>query len=295
MPITDEVTARVRDRLAMVKHLIEMNHPLAVPEKAGPTKDKDGRHDGGWLHEYAQLDSLVTYLLLTCFDVLGQPSDWTPFGFWVERSAYASERQDALRMHADADPVAAARALHDHYNTLYGVRSSFMHFIDGVLNDDARKQLLASVNLIRFEPEPVGIIDDDSERKRVLYRLRNEFTHTARLWGAPRQEDGSRLAPATPERSGLPGHHLFTENGLLCMVHDWPFKLYEAVASAVGDAIPDFDVKYTVMLTLKTGRHVSIENVRRSEFEDRDRMAKLFQRLEGEMKRFLEERGETPP
>ena len=78
--IDEQARECVKDRLTLVRALIEKNDPLAVPSGAGPTRGADGKHDGEWLHEYAQLDSLVNYLLLTCFDVLGQRSHWTTFG-----------------------------------------------------------------------------------------------------------------------------------------------------------------------------------------------------------------------
>ena len=61
MTTTPEVRQRISDRLAMVKHLIEANDPLAIPGKVGPTVNHKGQHDGGWVHTHAQLDSLVEY------------------------------------------------------------------------------------------------------------------------------------------------------------------------------------------------------------------------------------------
>lgn len=62
-----ETIQRIRVRLAVVKHLIETTHPLAVPDKTGPTTGPDGAHDGGWVYTHEQLDGLAAYLLLTCF------------------------------------------------------------------------------------------------------------------------------------------------------------------------------------------------------------------------------------
>ena len=273
----------MRDRLAMIKYLIEANHPLSVPTDAGPTKGSDGLHDGGWLHSHAQLDGLVSYLLLTCFDALGQHDRWTDFNTWLLSAEYKSEREKALEDCPDQGPVACTKHLFDSYNRSYGARRSFMNFIDHVLPEAPRRTLLASVRLIRITPGGAKALPPGhSKKKDALFALRNGFTHDARIHGVARMADGSRFAPASfaePNRAPFPSNNLYTDRDVVCMVHDWPFSLFTAVSAALGDAVPDFSVDYTVALLLSSGQTIFLKATR-SELADPPRRAALFKTAE---------------
>jgi hypothetical protein len=277
-----EKVGRVRDRLAVVKHLIEANHPLAVPHNVGPTKSKAGTMTGGWVHTHAQLDGLAVYLLLTCFDFLGQSKDWVSFHEWLRSSATRAERELAVGGNSD-DAAAACTKMQDWYNQKYGVRQAFNRFVSDILDPQSRSSLLKSVQYTDMNP-PVSEMSDKA-KVSMLYDLRNNFTHELQALGGARLEGGERIFPASsqePER-GFPRHHLFTsEKQEMCMVRDWPFKLYNAVASAIGEPPSDFSVRYTLVLRLSSGRTVIRPRLDRRELADQESRQRLFAELEAD-------------
>src|ERR1700674_509291 len=128
-------------------------------------------------------EPLVSYLYLTCFDRLGQPADWETFGDWLVSSSKMAERENALTKNsARLDQVGLAAALHSHYNTLYGVRSSFFRFLGEIIPPDVRRELLDSIEIHRLK-NPPDLADlasaTDEEKEKYLFKRRNDYTHKA--------------------------------------------------------------------------------------------------------------------
>jgi hypothetical protein len=233
---TEDTKRLVRDRLNLVRHLLESDQSPPPPENAGI----------GRQHEL--LDSLASYLLLTCFDALGQRDGWVDFSSWLAsaKPPHAAERLNALSGYLPQNPVADAKHLHREYAAHYGARTSFMNFIDKVLSAEAREKLLDSV----FLQDLSGKELPEKDKKDELYRLRNGFTHRLNAHGTPRYTDGSRHVFATLP-SGAPNTphpHLsvYRDDRVQLSVADWPFALYECVAGAIGEKIPDFSAGYAV-------------------------------------------------
>lgn len=160
---TREVADGPLGRMRMVWERIALANRLAQEQVSEPL----------W-HHYT---SLVTYLMLTCFDALGQRSGRQDG--WLQSSDARSERQDALAAWNSADGIDAALLLHKRWGALYGVRNSFFAFIDDLLPDDARAELMDSFKLVILTnpPEMHEREGDDAEKKKWLYELRNAYTH----------------------------------------------------------------------------------------------------------------------
>ncbi len=131
-------------------------------------------------HHYTPL---VVYLLLTCFDRLGQPSDWMDFGSWLRSSDKKKEREQVTSEGLkDASEIAVA--FYNTYNRIYGVSSSFYRFLHEVIPGQSRQELLGSIRIeIVDNPPNIGNnrqADDDAKEK-YLFKLRNDYTHKAQF------------------------------------------------------------------------------------------------------------------
>jgi hypothetical protein len=195
-----DVIARVSARLRMVKVLIEHNEGLADPKKIQATPQ------GGWTHVYGENDALVNYLLLTCFDQLGQPDEWRSFSDWLKPKGAKSEREEVLTNLQASDPISTAILLHDAYNGRYGVKKSFNRFIAEKISPHAREDLMRSV---KVEPLGGGALPDEMKVKRdFLYATRNALTHEAkaksRSIGSASRASSTPPATASPRSSSAP-------------------------------------------------------------------------------------------
>lgn len=172
-----EVKPRVEDRLAFVAIIGSLNAQIATPGIV-PRKTPEGLADHPWLH----FDALQNYLLLTCFDILGQNPAFTGFPEWLKGRRHASEREAAIcKIRQGADPAAIAETLHRAYLNIYGVRVSFFRFIDEILNSESRKELLESVRILKGDIATTTWTSDTIEpgaSKNALFHLRNVYTHS---------------------------------------------------------------------------------------------------------------------
>lgn len=138
-------------------------------------------------HHY---EALIIYLMLTCFDRLGQPARWRHFGAWLEAHDCKGERERILsQMSTARDPIGDSLVLYRGWTDLYGTSSSFYRFIRHVLPVGARAALLDSIDIYRNTTPPIirGLPVDDRRKEIWLMRLRNEYTHKAQfLRGIPR-------------------------------------------------------------------------------------------------------------
>jgi len=127
---------------------------------------------------------LQEYLLLTCFDQLGQSTYWVSFIDWLSST---SDRIIQERSSACISPTASgeeiAKAFLVHYNKLYGTRTAFKQFIRKMLPNEIRRRLLDSIQLITTTLDDFKIITrnedkEDKYKEDFLYKMRNDFTHS---------------------------------------------------------------------------------------------------------------------
>ncbi|WP_447981800.1 hypothetical protein [Achromobacter kerstersii] len=218
-------------------------------------------------HERHTREALAVYLLLTCFDALGQERPHVGFRDWMTGSTYREEVQQALELasiEVAKGPVEATNALLAGWSALYGVTSGFRNSIE-MLSDPAKDWLFSSMTVARRSPEadkfpnasvptiPIG--DPARERKLkvdYLYSKRNEFTHSLQQWhisSHPRQwifvrhmsnpvpkdvpvAAWSALVPRS-KVVRLGGIHEDRRGSKLFSVSDWPFVLFEVLYSAI--------------------------------------------------------------
>jgi len=203
----------------------------------------------GWTHPWRYFDALMYYLLLTCFDLLGQSPEWVSFSEWLESKRKAVEREEAVRSIPDgSNPVDIARHLNSRYEASYGVRMSFNRFILDILTDEERAKLYCSIQIVqgRMGGDPntsypaLGYVVDEKSKREFLFNLRNKFTHNAVIMGS----SAGGISPVVYEGIAIDGklENVYTEihreskNGewLIYTVRDWPFVLKSLVESALA-------------------------------------------------------------
>ena len=203
----------------------------------------------GAYHPWTFFDALIYYLLLTCFDLLGQSPEWVPFTGWLESKRKAVEREEAVKSIPDgSNPVDIARHLNSRYQASYGVRLSFNRFILDILTEEERATLYSSIRIVRGrmggDPNTsypaLGYVVDEKSKLEFLFNLRNKFTHNAVIMGSP----AAGISPVVYEGFAIDGKlekvyseiHREAKNGewLSYTVRDWAFVLKSLVESALA-------------------------------------------------------------
>ncbi|WMD19658.1 hypothetical protein RAS12_24025 [Achromobacter seleniivolatilans] len=193
--IASKTVEQIKARLHLAQRILEDSDSLPG-WSFNPNVDN-------FAHERHEREALTEYLLLTCFDKLGQHRDFMPFANWInsQKSQAKSERAaalESLRNQQDCcDPEAMTRVLLKRHSELYGVGAAFEAGIEH-LPEVARAHLLDAIRVSKLPPEakvnlntsyPSKPIDDPKEEHRLkvryLYSRRNSFTHNlAQFLGA---------------------------------------------------------------------------------------------------------------
>ena len=123
-----------------------------------------------------------TYLILTCFDSLGQPDKWRFFPDWISSKSKTKEREEIIDRIQTSNNLDFAHQLFIKYNQVYGVKRAFFRFIDEIIDDNLREQMFSKLQIrIIAEPSKEEIIKEDHElqeiKKHCLFKIRNDFTH----------------------------------------------------------------------------------------------------------------------
>ena len=122
------------DRKALAKNRLEFVSIITKlkPQFEGPQHMQT--FENGWTHTWQFFDSLRIYLLLTCFDLLGQPDEFRDYQSWLSSSSTLEERRIAeSKLTNPNDPISVAVELHRAYLDIYGTKNSFYRFVQRVL------------------------------------------------------------------------------------------------------------------------------------------------------------------
>jgi len=180
---SDRTIRLVKERLEFVEIIDRLNQHFLDPKLIKLTPE------GGWTHPWKYLDALRNYLLLTCFDLLGQPSEFKDFQSWLSAASCGDERKEVQQnLTEKASVFDSAAEIHRGYLRIYGVRNSFIRFINHVLTAEARNDLLYSVRIRRVDPVKhmeIEVIESDERKINWLYAVRNAYTHRAENTGSP--------------------------------------------------------------------------------------------------------------
>lgn len=262
--VSEEGVKFVLARLQLAQALLEESD--ALPGRAGYNFCSE---QDWWRHSRHEREALVNYLLLTCFDRLGQERRFTTFQDWLKsnRPEHERERQQALStLKAAIPPLESALVLANHYQALYGVRNAFYRGIEN-LPVELQDKLMSSIT-IGFDPiyGTLGpntstcsypLNDDVLERQlklKYLYEKRNRFTHrleqhyvassplasrgdSGPSWRALIEDSRLMYLSGDQEVVRLPkgGAHVYSTA--------WPFSLFETLHAAVHSKFHRTEIK----------------------------------------------------
>ncbi|WOI84504.1 MULTISPECIES: hypothetical protein [Enterobacteriaceae] len=278
--IPDEKVKLIKARLILAQQLLE--EADALPGVEGYNfYNPDNNSDDPFFHMRHEREALVVYLLLTCFDLLGQSQSHVPFMKWltsndpvlVEERRVAAEGLDS----ENNDCVAHALGLVEYYNRHHGATVAFYSGIDQ-LPESSRNHLLSTVDVAKEDPDarkPENKdknisycripINNDSRvlklQKEYLYTKRNEFTHqlSQTHFSSVPMMSGFGRAPDTNnirQESGASwtiyvndgkihygGINQETRDKYVYTLSDWPFVLFEVLYSAIGEEFDRTSIK----------------------------------------------------
>lgn len=175
----------VKQRLDFVKDLNNVKEHFRGFDKL-IINESNNNHD----HPYTHFTSLRIYLTLTCFDILGQKDSWMDFGSWLKSEKTQQERSVIFEKHQEKSLNDTLINIHSDYLSIYGVKTSFMSFINKKLSIKNRKKLYESIkgrkritkiveNSNGSELEYFSDVYNLTEKQKedFIYELRNKFTH----------------------------------------------------------------------------------------------------------------------
>lgn len=173
----------VEERIWLIKKLIDSKDHFTGREYIKT-------FERSWDHPYKHYSALRNYLILTCFDILGQPAEWLTFDSWLKSKKARKEREEIFSKYHGLDAIEVSIGVHSDYNKIYGVKNSFYKFLKEILSEANRKRLLDSIKVSHIYQDPVyhedgsvtsglsrPITVDEEEKYKLLYQIRNVFTH----------------------------------------------------------------------------------------------------------------------
>ncbi len=168
---------------------------------------------------FTQYEPLVTYLMLTCFDLLGHNEKYIDFKNWLDINIKNNKKHEIESENCFKN----ALRLYQEYLNMYSMRKSFYSFINSLLPVHARSELLNSfkVNIMSNHPnfETKEITGD--RKISYLYDLRNNYTHQAQYI------PGSLNFPEDIDKNINIAWHInyqihTIKNVTTLSVHEWP-------------------------------------------------------------------------
>ncbi len=229
----EETLRLVRERREFVELITHLNAIFLDPKLIRKTSK------GGWTHPWKYFDSLRNYLLLTCFDLLGQPCEFKDFQSWLKSASTSVERDEALAtIHKDEALIESVKKIHRAYLDAYSTKVSFYRFINEVLPEKTREQLLYSVRIRRIDSNKnceIGKVESSDKKIKFLFTIRNSYTHKAKNTGSPAGGVFANwtdpvIIDGVPKRGWEPIHYEHKAGERIeFSVRDWPGVLLQAV------------------------------------------------------------------
>lgn len=254
-----------------------------------------------WLHPRHEREALVVYLLLTCFDRLGQNAEYVAYASWIrsKNKVHIEERERVLQHFKSnaSDLVDVAIALDDIYQSIYGVKVSFFRGVER-LSTNAKEKLFKSVS-VSFNPLHAEALPNTSypgypledkklETKKIIeyiFSRRNRFTHgldqffraSSPAFSSRQFENGSSWVASirAGELQYINGEYeqLAGAKGYGCSVHGWPFVLFDVLYQAIDIDfdVTSIDIKFQVWIEvdeLPLGQKFLVNSVEHSDLKD---------------------------
>lgn len=188
-----EIIDIINDRLILVNHLNKVENHF----KGRFYKRQSNPYEVEY-PLYRNYYGLKVYLLLTCFDILGQPEEWLDFSSWLncKKPNIIKERDFIFNNTKLENQVQYINEIQKQYNKRYGVKNSFYSFVNEVLSNENRLKLFDSISNMEIvselkvyedgshsPPSGKGIEINNELKLKFLFQLRNSFTHKGIVYG----------------------------------------------------------------------------------------------------------------
>lgn len=232
-------TYRVQDMgLTLARRASEANTFVTVSRRLDLCRKLAGQSGADLIGLHQR--NLVLYLLLTCFDRLGQPAPYLSFESWLEsKKAKHRDKRDAALVGVESSPIAQARALNQAYVAEYGVRNSFFRFLDDVLPREQYQTLITSLWSHRTVwgtgmSSPMSEI----EKRKYLYQLRNAYTHQAEAQPGLTVPFPAEVGETPPEFTAYFYEQVTTREGTdTVSFSNWPKVLEDCVLHGLAERV----------------------------------------------------------
>ncbi|HMS26166.1 MAG TPA: hypothetical protein PKC80_02170 [Burkholderiaceae bacterium] len=172
----DERISLIKDRLEFVSMITALH-----PQFLNPDLIRVNEGDDGWTHPWMYFDGLRNYLLLTCFDLLGQPDHFMDFDSWLTSSKTATAREEVLgKITNQGNLSETIKNVYKEYKLSYGTKHSFFKFLNEVLTEEMRVELADDIWIHKNEKSTnkrINSIEGNENKFKGLYNIRNSFTH----------------------------------------------------------------------------------------------------------------------
>ena len=124
---------------------------------------------------------LRTYLLLTCFDQLGLQKGWLTFDNFLESTKTKNEINEILEQLKYKTELNKVKTIYESYKKGYVVKHSFMNFINEILDEETKNELINSIRITINNSKDLleTKMSTTQEKLDYLYKIRNDFTHNS--------------------------------------------------------------------------------------------------------------------
>jgi hypothetical protein len=122
---------------------------------------------------------LRTYLLLTCFDQLGLQKGWLTFDDFLETTKTKKEINEMLEKLKNETELNKVKTIYEFYKKDFSVKNSFMNFINEILNEETKNELINSIRITINNPKNLLETKESTTQEKLdyLYKIRNDYTH----------------------------------------------------------------------------------------------------------------------
>ena len=128
-----------------------------------------------------EITPLRTYLLLTCFEQLGLKKECLTFDNYLAANKKKKEINEILEQFKDGSELNRIKAIYESYKLNFTVKNSFMNFINEILNEETKNELINSLRIRINNPKDLLETKEATiqEKQDYLYKIRNDYTHNS--------------------------------------------------------------------------------------------------------------------
>jgi len=172
-------SADVNEPKYLVRRRLNLVRKLTASTPPEQEADELIHADGQWYtHPGKDYQGLRCYLLLSCFDILGQlTTEWADFYSWLSQKMNVDPRT-FVPVASEKDMAEPLRMLYHNYSKDHAVRNNFHIFINKVIGPVRREELLNSIVLIKkskMTDVALDYIPTEEEKLNALLDLRSNY------------------------------------------------------------------------------------------------------------------------